>query len=183
MLNRAIGGAYGYTTDIGGYEDHLSGRTTAELLIRWAEWAVFSPVFRLHGSASHGSHMPWTYDDDTLAAYKRLTHLRERVAPLIGRLWANAKATGMPITTPLWLAYPGDPTAAVQDQEWMLGKDLLVAPVVTQGAVGRSVYLPQGCWTYQPTGATYKGQRSITVGARLGTIPWFTRCGTNPLGD
>jgi alpha-glucosidase len=57
MLNRAVGGAYGFSTDIGGYEDVISGKTSAELLIRWAEWAVFSPVFRLHGSASTGTHV------------------------------------------------------------------------------------------------------------------------------
>ncbi|MFL6023950.1 MAG: TIM-barrel domain-containing protein [Marmoricola sp.] len=181
MLNRAIGGAYGYSTDIGGYEDHLSGRTTAELLLRWAEWSVFSPTFRLHGSASSGTHMPWDYDATTLAKYEALAALRERVAPLVGRLWTAARATGMPITTPLWLAYPDDPTAAKQDQEWLLGKDLLVAPVVTQGAVERDAYLPAGCWKYQPTGLTYTGGRSVAVTAPLGTVPWFTRCGTSPL--
>ncbi|MCW2785589.1 MAG: glycoside hydrolase family 31 [Marmoricola sp.] len=181
MLNRAVGGAYGFSTDIGGYEDAISGKTTAELLIRWAEWAVFSPVFRLHGSASKGTHVPWDYDATTLAQYEALAALRERVAPLIGRLWANAKATGMPITTPLWLAYPNDPVADRQDQEWLLGNDLLVAPVVTSGVSTRTAYLPTGCWTYQPTGTSYAGKRSVSVAAPLGTVPWFTRCGTHPL--
>lgn len=181
MLNRAVGGAYGYSTDIGGYEDHLSGRTTSELLIRWAEWSVFSPTFRLHGSASNGTHMPWNYDADTLSRYEALAALRERVAPLVGRLWANARASGMPVTTPLWLAYPDDATAAKQDQEWLLGRDLLAAPVVTQGATSRAAYLPAGCWKYQPTGASYPGLQSVTVPAPLGTVPWFTRCGTDPL--
>jgi alpha-glucosidase (family GH31 glycosyl hydrolase) len=93
----------------------------------------------------------------------------------------HAKATGMPITTPLWLAYPGDAHAAKEDQEWMLGSDLLAAPVVTQGAVNRTAYLPKGCWTYQPTGVSYAGRRSVTVAARLGTVPWFVRCGTKPV--
>jgi alpha-glucosidase len=182
MLNRAIGGAYGYSTDIGGYQDELSGTTTGELLIRWAEWAVFSPVFRLHGSATKGTHMPWDYDSATLARYEALAALRERAAPLIGRLWANSRATGLPLTTPLWLAYPDDPVAAAQQQEWLLGKDLLTAPVVVAGATSRTAYLPAGCWTYQPTGASYAGQRSVTVAAPIGTLPWFTRCGTDPLG-
>lgn len=181
MLNRAIGGAYGFSTDIGGYEDHLSGKTSAELLIRWAEWAVFSPIFRLHGSASEGSHMPWNYDAATLEKYEALASLRQQVAPLIRELWKKARATGMPITTPLWLAYPNDPQAAAQDQEWLLGPDLLVAPVVTQGSTTRTAYLPTGCWTYQPNGSSFTGARTVEVPAPLGTIPWFTRCGTDPL--
>ena len=180
MLNRAIGGAYGYTTDIGGYTDLLTGATSPELLIRWAEWAVLSPVFRLHGSAQAGSHMPWDYGDDVLAMYRKQAELRRRVAPLIGRLWATAKQTGMPITTPMWLAYPDDPVAVRQDQQWLLGPDVLAAPVVTQGATTRDAYLPEGCWVYGPTGTQYVGRRTVTVPAPLGTLPYFTRCGTSP---
>lgn len=181
MLNRGVGGNYGYTTDIGGYEDLLTGKTTPELLLRWAEWAALSPVFRLHGSATAGTHMPWDYDAATLKAYQRIAALREKVAPLVGRLWTQARQTGIPITRPLWLEYPNDPQAASQDQEWLLGPDVLVAPVVTAGATTQTAYLPAGCWTYQPTGKDYTGQQSVSVPAALGTLPWFIHCGKRPL--
>ena len=59
MLNRAIGGAYGFTTDIGGYFDiGPYGPTSKELFLRWAEWAALSPIFRLHGSVAAGTHTP-----------------------------------------------------------------------------------------------------------------------------
>jgi len=178
MLNRGLGGAYGFSTDIGGYEDVITG---AELLLRWAEWSVLSPTFRLPGSAGQGTHVPWSYDAATLAAYKAVAQLREQVAPLVGRLWAQSATTGMPLTTPLWLAYPDDPVAATQDEEWLLGPDILAAPVVVQDATTRTAYLPAGCWTYMPTGIGYEGMRSVTVPAPLDTLSWFTRCGTNPL--
>lgn len=181
MLNRGIGGAYGFTTDIGGYEDATTGATTSELLLRWAEWAVLSPVFRLHGSAGQGTHVPWSYDPATLAAYRRLAQLREQVAPLVARLWATADTAGAPVTTPLWLAYPGDPVAAQQDQEWLLGPDVLAAPVVTAGATTEHAYLPAGCWTYQPTGTDYPGGQYVDVPAPVDTLSWFTRCGSAPL--
>ena len=181
VLNRGIGGAYGFTTDIGGYEDATTGATTSELLLRWAEWAVLSPVFRLHGSAGQGTHVPWSYDPATLAAYRRLAQLREQVAPLVARLWATADTAGAPVTTPLWLAYPGDPVAARQDQEWLLGPDVLAAPVVTAGATTEHAYLPAGCWTYQPTGTDYPGGQYVTVPAPVDTLSWFTRCGSAPL--
>ncbi|MEO6605717.1 MAG: TIM-barrel domain-containing protein [Aeromicrobium sp.] len=180
MLNRGVGGAYGFTTDIGGYADQLSGKTSSELLVRWAEWAVLSPVFRLHGSAGSGTHMPWDYDAATLAAYRKQVVIRQRVAPLIGRLWSSAKRTGMPIATPMWLAYPNDAIAAKQDQQWLLGRDVLAAPVITQGATTRRVYLPEGCWAYQPTGKRYAGRQSVTVPAPVGTLPFFFRCGSKP---
>src|SRR5204862_277196 len=99
MLNRAIGGAYGFTTDIGGYFDVGPYQpTTKELFIRWAEWAALSPLFRLHGSLNAGVHTPWSYDHQTLQVYKRLSRLHLRARPLILRLWQRAHRTGIPIT-------------------------------------------------------------------------------------
>ncbi len=181
MLNRQVGGDWGYTTDIGGYEDATTGATTKELLLRWAEWSVLSPFFRLHGSAGSGTHTRWSYDAETLAAYRSLSELRERVAPLVQSRWASSVQTGLPVVTPLWLAYPDDPRAAAQQQEWLLGPDVLAAPVVEQGATTRTAYLPAGCWTYQPTGRQYSGGQSVTVDAPLTTLAWFTRCGSTPL--
>ena len=61
MLNRAIGGAYGYATDIGGYYDYTTPPTTKSLFLRWAEWAALTPIFRLHGAGRTGTHTPWSY--------------------------------------------------------------------------------------------------------------------------
>jgi alpha-glucosidase (family GH31 glycosyl hydrolase) len=180
MLNRGIGGAYGFITDIGGYFDVFSGPTTKELFLRWAEWAALSPTFRLHGSVAAGTHTPWSYDAETVAIYKRLSHLHLRARPLILRLWRRAHRTGMPIARPLWLAFPGDPRAADQDQQWMLGPRVLVAPVVEQGALGREVYFPRGCWRSPETGLRVRGPRAAEVAAPLDRLPYFFRCGTRP---
>jgi alpha-glucosidase (family GH31 glycosyl hydrolase) len=182
MLNRAVGGAYGYATDIGGYFDYIAPPTTKDLFLRWAEWAALSPVFRLHGSGRSGTHAPWTFDGQTVRVYERLSRLHLRARPLIARLWREADRTGAPPTRPLWWAYPGDRAGWHQDQEWLLGPDLLVAPVVEQGATSRRVYLPQGCWRLHGRGPRRAGHRSVTVPAGLATLPWFTRCGTSPLG-
>jgi alpha-glucosidase (family GH31 glycosyl hydrolase) len=182
MLNRAVGGAYGYTTDIGGYFDvGPYEATTKELFTRWAEWAALSPFFRLHGSVAAGTHVPWSYGPQTLAAYKRLIRLHLRARPLILRLWRQARRTGIPPTRPLWLAYPRDRRAARQDQEWLLGPDLLVAPVVVEGALARDVYFPRGCWQRAGKRARFRGPREAAVKAGLAALPWFKRCGTHPL--
>lgn len=180
MLNRGIGGAYGFTTDIGGYFDvGPYTPTTRELFIRWTQWAALSPMFRLHGSVGAGVHMPWTYDAATLERYKALARLHRRATPLIMRLWERAKRTGVPIARPLWLMAPGDPASAGQDQEWMLGRNVLVAPVVEEGATSREVHFPPGCWRSRG-GERYAGPLTRTVDAPLKRLPFFLRCGKRP---
>jgi alpha-glucosidase (family GH31 glycosyl hydrolase) len=181
MLSRAIGGAWGFTTDIGGFFDVGPYQPTSkELFIRWAEWAALSPFFRLHGSVGAGVHTPWSYDVETVRIYRRLVALHLSARPLIERLWRRGLESGIPPTRPLWLMYPADPAAAAQDQEWMLGPDVLVAPVVTEGATEREVYFPRGCWR-APGGGRFEGPLSATVAAPLDELPYFTRCGTDPL--
>ena len=180
MLNRGIAGAVGFGTDIGGYFDPGHDPTTKELFLRWAEWAALTPVFRLHGSVAAGTHTPWSYDAETVEIYKRLSRLHQAAAPLIHSLWRESTQTGMPIARPLWLAAPGDPEAARQDQEWLLGPDVLVAPIVEQGATSRDVYFPEGCWERVGDGARFPGRSSARVAAALGELPYFFRCGTTP---
>jgi alpha-glucosidase len=180
MLSRAVDGQYGFGTDIGGYYDVTSPPTTSQLFIRWAEWAALSPVFRLHGAGLTGTHTPWSFGAQTDAIYNALSNLHLRAASLILKLWQQATRTGMPVTRPLWLQYPGDTATWTQDQEWLLGPSVLVAPVVTEGAASRSVYFPPGCWRFQGTGARYRGPLTATVSAPLATLPYFFRCGTDP---
>ncbi|WP_177169271.1 TIM-barrel domain-containing protein [Thermoleophilum album] len=70
--------------------------------------------------------------------------------------------------------------AAAQDQEWLLGPDVLVAPVVVEGARSRDVYFPRGCWRDPRSGRAYRGPRTVRVAAPLGHLPFFFRCGTRP---
>lgn len=180
MLGRAVDGAFGYGTDIGGYYDYTTPPTTKQLFLRWAEWAALSPIFRLHGSGRSGTHTPWSYDRQTVRVYIRLSRLHERAVPLIRRLWREADRTGIPPTRPLWLQFPGDRRAAAQAQEWMLGPNVLVAPVITQGASSRSVYFPAGCWRRPQSGRVLHGPRSVVIRAPLTQLPYFIRCATQP---
>lgn len=182
MLGRAVTGSYGYGTDIGGYYDLVLPPTSKELFLRWAEWAALSPIFRLHGTGRAGTHTPWSYDAETVRVYNQLSELHLRAVPLILSLWREARRTGIPPTRPLWLAYPRDRTAWHQDQEWLLGPDVLVAPVVSSGASARRVYFPAGCWEAPATHRTYRGSRFATVPAPLTSLPYFVRCHTRPLG-
>ncbi|MDP9140019.1 MAG: hypothetical protein M3O62_04410 [Pseudomonadota bacterium] len=180
MLNRGIGGAYGFVSEIGGYID-LTGRIDAELLIRWANLSSLMPVHRLHGGAVNGTPMPWRFEDPQVVEQYRKTMLRHIAAqPLILDLWREALATGIPINRPMWLEYPDDPEAAKQDQQFMLGKDVLVAPVVQPGVDGRDVYFPQGCWQHPENGERIEGPQNRFVRAAVDELPYFFRCGSWP---
>ena len=180
MLNRGVGGAYGYTTDIGGYLDQLTGAPTKELFIRWSQLAALTPIFRVHNSSTNGPRMPWSYDAETQAIWTQMAQLHIKAKPLILKLWKEAQTTGIPVTRPLWLLYPDDREGYTQDQQFLLGNDVLVAPVVTQGATSRDVYFPKGCWRQPETDESFNGPAHITVNAPISSLPYFFRCGSKP---
>jgi alpha-D-xyloside xylohydrolase len=182
MLNRQVGGLFGFTTDIGGYFDQFGAqKLDAELFSRWTEWAALTPYFRLHNSSGDGTKMPWDFDDRTLGVWRKHSDLHDAARPLIEELWRRGLRTGEPIVRPLWLAFPGDAEAARQDQEWMLGPDVLVAPVVAKGALARKVYFPRGEWVHPETGERHAGPATVEVAAPLERLPYFFRAGTDPL--
>jgi alpha-D-xyloside xylohydrolase len=182
-LNRGIFGAVGFATGIGGYIDSYTDNLTGELFTRWSQWAAFSPFFRVHNSCCDtGTRMPWDFGPEVLAEWKEMAALHERALPLLRREWKRSVKTGSPIMRPLWLAAPGDAEAAKQDQQWMVGDDLLVAPVVQKEAAMRRVYFPRGCWKHGETGKRYAGGRYADVPAPITSLPYFVRCGTDPLG-
>jgi alpha-glucosidase (family GH31 glycosyl hydrolase) len=177
MLSRGVGGAWGFSTDIGGY----LGDTPKELFYRWTQWAALSPYFRLHNSSSSGTRQPWFYDEGpTVAMFNRYARLHQRARPLILRLARQAQRTGIPPARPMWLEFPGDAEAAKQEQQWMLGPDVLVAPVVDEGATKKQVYFPAGAWTQPDTGRTFRGPATVEVPAPLEQLPWFVRAGSKP---
>lgn len=184
MLNRALFGAYGFSTDIGGYADFQADvevrGTDAELFTRWTEAAVFTTHFRIHNSALGGVRMPWSFDDATLTRFVELAELHDRARPLMRALWTEAEHSGVPPIRPLFLEDPSAEGNPHCDDEWMVGADVLVAPVLARGATSRAVWLPAGCWQLHGTGDRLDGHHEIVVEAPLGTLPWFTRCGTAP---
>jgi alpha-glucosidase (family GH31 glycosyl hydrolase) len=202
MLNLAMGGGFTFISDIGGYLDLYTPPTTAELFTRWAQLSALTPVMRVHDDTYHGSRYPWSFDARTLDAYRRYARLKVRLIPLVER-WSERAATDGTIgpVRPLVLDDPSPAARAIED-EWLLGADVLAAPILTEGAVARRVYLPagalwqrvrvgeQGQWV--PAGAPISGGRTITAPAPYADIPIYLRvlqarlrlaCGTGRVRD
>jgi alpha-glucosidase len=183
MLNLALGGFPTFTTDVGGYFDFVAPRTTPELLARWGQLAALTPVMRVHDSTQKTSLYPHDLEGAPLDAYRRYARLKVRLAPLVDRLTREAAAgRGIGPVRPLVLA---DPALRSVDDAWLLGEDLLVAPVLTAGATSRSVALPAGArWQpvrvgpsgqLVPVDAPVNGGQRVEVPVTLADIPLFTR--------
>lgn len=194
-LHMAIAGIPWWTTDIGGFHGgNPDDPAFRELIIRWFQYGVFCPVFRLHGDriphtpgsgsmggglcGTGGPNEVWSYGEEAYGIMASHLHLRERLRPYITGLMQEASNKGTPPMRPLFYDFPHDAVAWDIGDQFLFGPDLLVAPVLEHGARTRKVYLPAGAsWTHAYTGITYEGGVTVTVEAPLESIPVFLKDG------
>lgn len=125
-------------------------RRTKELLLRWLELAAFTPVLRTHEGlvpGAAGGHGVDT-DEDTLDRVARITKVFRALQPYRRTLMAEAAARGWPLVRHPWLHFPGDPALLRQQTAFLLGSELLVAPVLDPGRTEVEVRLPPGRWVH-----------------------------------
>lgn len=194
-INTALSGLPYWGTDIGGF--YPTKEYTGELFVRWFQFAAFNPLFRSHGRNWH-LHLPWGWDGgdggpeetrgfhadpDTLhdtrvePICRQYMELRSRMMPYLYTAVRECHDTGMPVMRALWLHYPDDVTAVARGDEYLWGRDLLVAPVVEQGATTRRVYLPKGTWYDWWTETREEGGREVERPVDLATTPLYGRAG------
>jgi alpha-D-xyloside xylohydrolase len=190
-LNIAMSGIPWWTTDIGGFMDgDVRTDEFKELIVRWFQYGVFCPLFRVHGvrqplnglygaQSSGADNEVWSFGDAAYGIISRLLFLREKLKPYLRVLNRAAHERGTPPMRPLYFDFPADPAAAGLADEFMLGPDLLVAPVVERGAVARDVYLPVGAdWIAAWTGRESPGGSHLRADAPIERIPVFWRKGS-----
>ena len=168
--------------DCGGH----AGDPDAQTYLRWIQFGAFSPVLRPHCTKGlPRSREPWAYGEETLAVAREYILMRYRLLPLLYSLAHESYKTGIPMFRALGFEYPEDRRACRERREYLLGKEILVAPVAEyQAADGevflpeaRSVYLPKGKWVGAFSGKVYAGGRSHVVPCPLPQMPLFVRCG------
>lgn len=173
-LSLGLSGLAFHGADVGGF----MGDCTGELLARWTQLGAFTPFFRNHAAMGTVAQEPWAFGPAIEAICRRVIELRYELLPLLYTAFWQSAQTGVPIMRPLVLAYQHDPRVADLDDEFTLGDDLLIAPVLEPGARGRQVYLPGGTWVNFWTGQRYIGGRDLWVNAPLEIIPLFVRGGS-----
>ncbi|MEU4769379.1 glycoside hydrolase family 31 protein [Actinosynnema sp. NPDC023794] len=186
-LNVMMSGIPWWTTDIGGFHGgDPDDPAYREVLVRWFQYGTFCPLFRLHGFRGPSQVLEpamtglpnevWSYGDEVYPILVDHLHLRERLRPYVMEQMRAAAATGLPPMRPLFLEFPDDERAWEVDDAFLLGPDLLVAPVTAAGARERTVHLPAGArWTDAWTGREHPGGQTVTVAAPLERIPLFVR--------
>lgn len=194
-LNMSICGIPWWTTDIGGfYGGDPDDPKFRELIVRWFQFGVFSPIFRLHGNRIYKGKLPnptdpddpmnlvggpneiWSFGEEAYEIIKKLLFLREKMKLYIMRQMKNAHETGVPVMRPLFFDFPEDKETYEIGDQYMFGPDILVAPVVHESERKRAAYLPKGAkWREFEEGKEYEGGQWIVVDAPLNKIPVFTK--------
>jgi alpha-glucosidase len=159
--------------DIGGFDGAPSG----ELFTRWLQAGVFYPFMRAHSTLGSPDKEPWAFGYRNELINRRAIELRYELLPYIYNAMHQASETGVPAMRPLFLEFPGDANVAGMGDEFLFGADLLVAPVLYQGATERDVYLPHGDWFDYWTGRKFNGNQTIHVPVTIESIPIYVRGG------
>ena len=192
-LNMAMCGIPWWNTDIGGfYGADIESNYFKELIVRWFQFGVFSPVMRLHGSRhKHGERSPiiepsgdpnelWSFGEKNFEILKELVFFREKLRPYISEQMKIASEKGYPVMRPMFFEYPEDEICYTLGDQYFFGEDIIFAPIVKQGQTERDVYLPEGEWVLLKDKKTYtKGTH--TVSAKLEEFIAFVRKGAKVL--
>jgi len=193
-LNHSLSLTPFWGTDTGGF--YPTKELTGELYARWFQFSAFCPLFRSHGR-TWKLRLPWgwnrgeagpvehneapeaseLHNSEVEPICRKYLELRYRLLSYNYTLAREACDTGLPPLRALWLHYPGDPEAVKLGNEYLWGRDLLVAPVVEKGTKTRRLYLPAGAWYDWWTGEKAQGQRWIERPVDLATMPLYARAG------
>ncbi|QNE73754.1 alpha-xylosidase [Streptomyces finlayi] len=149
-LSLSLSGFGFWSHDIGGFE----GTPDPEVFKRWLAFGLLSSHSRLHGNVSY--RVPWAFGEEAVDVARRFTLLKHRLMPYLYGVAAEAHRTGVPVMRPMLVEFPGDPATRTLDRQYMLGPDVLVAPVFSaDGEV--EFYVPEGTWTSLLTGELITG--------------------------
>lgn len=173
---------YGWWShDIGG---HMFGYKDEELMIRWIQFGVFSPIMRLHSTnCPFNSKEPWRFGRETERIMTKFLQLRHSMLPYLYTMNHRSYEEDIPLILPLYYEYPEEEQAYTHGNEYYFGNELLVLPMTSKCVPGihmakENLWLPEGIWYDIFTNRVYKGGRSITVYRDKETLPVFAKVGT-----
>lgn len=167
-LSLCLSGFGFWSHDIGGFES----TSTADVYKRWAAFGLLSSHSRLHGSTSY--RVPWLYDEEAVEVVRFFSKLKCKLMPYLFRTAAQTAQTGVSTMRAMLLEFEEDPTCAQLDKQYMLGDNILVAPVLNDESLAQ-YYVPEGTWTNFLTGEKVEGGRWIKEHHDYLSIPMLVR--------
>ncbi|MDP1027024.1 glycoside hydrolase family 31 protein [Sphingomonas sp. KR1UV-12] len=183
-VNFSMTGIPYWSADIGGFfGSSPKDPSYQELFTRWLQFAVFNPMFRIHGTGD-GKEL-YSFPKEARGPLLEAVTLRYRLLPFFYALSWQVTDRGASFMYPAGMIFPGDEQARDLRDEYMFGRSLLVSPVIEKGATARQVYLPAGAdWYDFWTGVRLAGGGRVTVAAPIGQIPLHVAAGTIlPMGQ
>ncbi len=174
LCNLGLSGMPFCGTDVGGF----GSNTTPELLVRWVEMGCFSPLFRNHGAKWARMQEPWQFGTEVMEIYRKYVKLRYHWLPYIYDQFFQGEKTGAPMMRPLVFHYENDKVARTCNDQFLCGANILIAPIVMQGATSRAVYLPEGCWYDYWTKERIQGPAWVLKEAPLDVCPIYIKAGS-----
>lgn len=173
IMNLGLSGYAMVGADVGGF----AGSPPADLLTRWYELGAFYPIFRDHAAKGTAPHEPWASGPKHEAIRKKYIELRYRLLPYLYTAIEETSRTGIPLMEPLFLEYPDAQDLYGQDHTFLFGRDLFVAPVVTEKKDAEEFRLPPGDWFDFWTGEKHSSTEQFSLHPALGDTPLFARAG------
>jgi len=190
-LNMGLAGIPWWTTDIGGFmTDDVNDPDFRQLLIRWYQFAVYSPVLRMHGDRGPYNIPPlddrdwgggylhtgqpnelWSYGEDNYVIMKKYYGIRIGMHEYIKKLFEEAHTNGSPLLRAMFYEFPDDERCWELQDQYMFGEKYLVAPILRLNEWKRDVYLPAGKWKLTSTKEIFEGGRTISVDAPIDYMP------------
>jgi alpha-D-xyloside xylohydrolase len=197
-LSSAMCGIPWWNSDIGGFHSgHIESDYFRELIVRWFQFGLFSPVMRLHGSRrrgethverhpgiiekSGGDNEIWSFGERNYPILKKLIELRYRLKPYIMKCMDITSATGEPIMRPMFFDFHGDEECYGLSDQYMFGGDILFAPIINEWQTGRRIYLPKGRWVRTTDKKVYDGGLYVECTAEIDEFIAFVREGAEVL--
>ncbi|MCM3576442.1 DUF5110 domain-containing protein [Mesobacillus subterraneus] len=142
------------------------------------------PYFRNHSVQDSIRQEPWVFGEDTTEIVKKYIKLRYKWLPYLYSLFHESSQTGVPIVRPLVMEYPEDETTFNISDQFLLGSNVMIAPILRPGTTHRSIYLPEGVWYDYWTKESYQGGKYVLIEAALDKLPIFIKEGTIlPMGS
>lgn len=173
-MNLGLSGVAFTGPDVGGFAHDTNG----ELLTRWTQVGAFTPYFRNHSALETIRQEPWQFGEKYESIIKRYIQLRYQWLPQLYSLFHEAHETGLPVMRPLMLEYPADEKTYQLYDQFMIGNNVMIAPIMQPGVTDRAVYFPEGTWVDYFTGEEYTGMKTHLIHAELDMLPMFVKKGT-----
>jgi alpha-glucosidase len=174
LMGLSLSGHFFSGSDIGGF----SGNPSAELYLRWFQLSTFIPFFRTHSAVGTEAREPWSFGEPYTSIIRQYLNLRYQLIPYIYTLAWQCHHEGLPIIRPLFWNFPERHELWDIDDQFTLGDDILIAPVLQPECKARQVILPPGDWYYFWDDVRYSGPTTVKVDVSVDRIPIWVRAGS-----